>query len=160
MSLIRSLDVLDSRFRPMAEDFLFRCSTAGFRIFVFETLRSDEVQAAYCAQGRKPLAEVNDLRLKAGLSGISEAENRGKITDPPPGGLLTVYKGVGHGNGTAMDVVPMTPNGKLLWSAAPEVWMSIGEIGELCGMIWGGRWKPINERTGLGFDPGHFQLPR
>jgi len=50
-----------------------------------EGYRSDEVQAAYYAQSRQPLAEVNRLRKTAGLEPISAAENRSKITDKKPG---------------------------------------------------------------------------
>jgi hypothetical protein len=158
--LIRSLDALTPTMRERAAYFLQQCETAGHKLFVFETLRTDLVQAAYCVQGRKPLAEVNAARTVAGLGGISEEENHRVITDPPPRGLLTVYKGIGHGNGTAMDVVPISTDGKLLWRSAPEIWLTIGEIAELSGLVWGGRWKPIDKRTKLGCDPNHVQLPR
>jgi hypothetical protein len=160
MGLIRSLDELSPDMRVRADDFLARAQVAGHRLYVFETKRSDAVQAAYCAQGRKPLSEVNTMRAACGLYALGYSDNLRKITDDPPAGLLTVYRDRGHGNGTAMDVVPVTAGGKLLWGAAPDVWKAIGEIGELCGLMWGGRFKPISLRTGLGWDPGHFQLPR
>jgi hypothetical protein len=156
-----SIDALEKRTRERCQLFLDRCAAAGHRLCLFETLRSVEVQAAYCAQGREDLVIVNDRRFKVSLRPISTVENKYKITDEPPAGLLVVNAhGRGHGNGTAFDVVPVTAGGKLLWSSPADVWFAIGEIGELCGLIWGGRWKPKDTRTGLGFDPNHFQLPQ
>lgn len=50
-----------------------------------ETHRGNDVQAAYYAQGRMPLAEVNKLRKAAGLYLLSAAENKRKATDAKPG---------------------------------------------------------------------------
>jgi peptidoglycan L-alanyl-D-glutamate endopeptidase CwlK len=128
-----------------------RCEAENHPIAINETLRDMDVQAAYCAQGRKPLEEVNALRKAAGLWLIGEEENRNKITDEPPLGLETVYRSRGHGNGTAADVVPLR-NGKPWWVAPVSVWEEIGKIGEELGLVWGGRWKTR--------DFPHFQLPR
>jgi peptidoglycan L-alanyl-D-glutamate endopeptidase CwlK len=159
MGIIRSLDALTSDTRKRADDFLAEAKVAGHSLYVLETQRTDEVQAAYCAQGRQPLAEVNALRGKAGLYLINDAQNKNKITDDPPMGLFTVYKGRGHGNGTAFDVVPLTLSGALQWNTPPALWIAIAMIAERCGLYWMGRWKP-DPVTLIGKDPNHFQLPR
>lgn len=60
-----------------------------------------------------------------------------------------------HLTGDAIDVCPYAlyePGGrhKLLWDASHPLWTRIGQIGEVCGMDWGGRWKTTP-------DWGHFQ---
>ena len=57
----------------------------GPKIILVETYRSPAVQAAYYAQGREPLAEVNKLRKAVGLYLLTEKENKGKITNAKPG---------------------------------------------------------------------------
>jgi hypothetical protein len=160
--IINSLDALEQRTRERAQKLIDQCLAIGHRLHIFETLRTVETQNAYYAQGRLPLAEVNGLRAKAGIRPISAGENKYKITYAQATNEL-LYKsknGRCHGNGTAFDVVPITADGKLLWSSPSDVWFAIGEIGELCGLVWGGRWEPKDKRTGLGFDPNHFQLPK
>jgi hypothetical protein len=52
---------------------------------VNETYRPNDVQEAYYAQGRQPLAAVNKLRQAAGLYLLTAAENKKKITNAKPG---------------------------------------------------------------------------
>lgn len=155
MGLINSLDELDPSFLPFANKYLDELTVAGIRHAIIETRRTADVQHAYYAQGRLTLVEVNIRRKTAGLWPISEKENKYKVTDSE----LLVYKGVGHGNGTAMDVVPLNASGKPTWNVATEIWFAMGEIAELSGLDWGGRFKPL-DRNGLGWDPGHVQMRR
>lgn len=59
-----------------------------------------------------------------------------------------------HLTGDAIDVCPYAvfalhgPD-KLQWDAADPVWTRIGQIGEACGLRWGGRWQQR--------DMGHFE---
>ncbi len=53
--------------------------------FLGEVYRSDDVQRALYAQGRRPIGEVNRLRQVAGLALITEVENRSKVTNALPG---------------------------------------------------------------------------
>lgn len=59
-----------------------------------------------------------------------------------------------HLVGRAIDVCPieefrLNGSNKLHWDAADPIWTRIGEIGEQCGLTWGGRWKQR--------DMGHFE---
>jgi peptidoglycan L-alanyl-D-glutamate endopeptidase CwlK len=152
----RDLNLLTDDMRHRLNTAIARLIQADLPTYVYETLRDDEVQAAYCAQGRMPLDEVNALRKSAGLYLITEAQNRSKITTDPPGGLATVYKGVGHGNGTAADLVPLR-DGDLWWNAPEEEWTKRGVIYESAGLVWGGRWAKYGAP---GWDGPHVQLPR
>jgi len=53
--------------------------------FLTEVYRSPDLQRAYYAQGREPMARVNSQRRLVGLSPISEDENRRTITNSKPG---------------------------------------------------------------------------
>lgn len=147
MPLHRDIESLDPRMKVKVQTLIEACKQANIPIFIFETLREQDVQNAYYAQGRMSLTDINDLRKKAGLYELTLRESVNTITDS----VNMVYMGVGHGNGTAVDIVP-TKDGALWWNAPAEVWESIGKIGESIGLVWGGRWKS--------WDGPHFQLAR
>lgn len=51
-----------------------------------------------------------------------------------------------HCDGLAIDVCPydvykLRGGDKLQWDGRDPVWQKIGELGEKCGLKWGGRWK-------------------
>lgn len=59
-----------------------------------------------------------------------------------------------HLVGDAMDVCPYAlyeagGRHKLQWDGSHPLWARIGQIGEACGMRWGGRWRTP--------DLGHFE---
>lgn len=61
-----------------------------------------------------------------------------------------------HLTGEAIDVAPyevyvMHGSNKLQWDGDHPVWKRIGQIGEGCGLVWGGRWRQR--------DFGHFEAP-
>jgi hypothetical protein len=111
----RSLDDLDPRFRPIVVEFLARAIEAKIPLLVVET--------------RRTLAE-HEANVKAGKSWTPHSK---------------------HIRGMAIDVVPYHYYGpgradkRLLWDVkdaaiSDPIWEKLGEIGEACGMKWGGRW--------------------
>lgn len=59
-----------------------------------------------------------------------------------------------HCDGLAIDICPydtfkLVGEDKLRWDANDPIWKKIGEIGEQCGLGWGGRWAHR--------DMGHFE---
>jgi peptidoglycan L-alanyl-D-glutamate endopeptidase CwlK len=108
------------------------------------------VQEAYYAQGRKPLAEINEKRKKAGLYLLDAAEGKRIIT-------WTMQSA--HLVGIAADVVPVV-NGKIPWVITgenAELWLTFGRLGQEAGLEWGGTWTPL-DRYGIGKDAQHYQL--
>lgn len=144
--------LLTQEMQEKLAEMTLRCAKANIPFFVYETLRDQDVQNCYYMQGRASLENVNTERRRAGLYQLDRSENTYTITDS----TNTVYKGVGHGNGTAFDIVPLI-DGKLRWNAPKELWEQIGKIGEECGLVWGGRWAEFGKP---GWDGPHFQLPR
>lgn len=55
------------------------------KFILSEVFRSEDLQRAYYAQGRDPLARVNSQRRLVGLGPITENDNRKKITFSKPG---------------------------------------------------------------------------
>lgn len=112
---------------------------------VMETLRDQNVQDAYYAQGRQPLEQVNALRAIAGLIPIDEKQN---------GSIITHAKISNHTSGNAIDMPPTRIAGSKnpWWNAPAEVWERMATVAEYVGLVAGYHWK--------GFvDSDHFEMP-
>ncbi|MDR0487048.1 MAG: M15 family metallopeptidase [Treponema sp.] len=143
------LQLLKPEVRKFFEDFAGRLDRQGLRYSILETLRTKEVQEAYYAQGRKTLAEINELRKKAGLYLLGEEEGKKVVTQTMESVHLT---------GMAADIVPVI-NGKIPWVITAEnagLWLEFGKLGQEAGLEWGGSWKPLN-RFAIGWDAPHYQ---
>jgi peptidoglycan L-alanyl-D-glutamate endopeptidase CwlK len=144
------LDLLQPEARPYFDRFLNKLEQRGLRYSVLETLRTQAVQEAYYAQGRRPLEEINELRKKAGLYLLGETEGKKIVTKT----MRSV-----HLTGTAADIVPVL-DGKIPWNIAAEtagLWLAFGRLGEEAGLEWGGGWPPL-DRFGIGWDTPHYQI--
>ena len=143
------IQLLKPEVRPFFEAFLTALDKQGLQYSVIETLRTIEVQTAYYAQGRKPLDEINELRKKAGLYLLSEAEGKKIVTKTMQSVHLT---------GRAADIVPIV-NGKIPWNINAEnaeLWKTFGRLGQEAGLEWGGTW-PEFDKFGIGWDAPHYQ---
>jgi peptidoglycan L-alanyl-D-glutamate endopeptidase CwlK len=146
---MRKIDLLRQDVKPYFEEFIARLDKAGLRYSVLETLRTQAVQEAYYAQGRKPLEEVNELRKAAGLYLLGEAEGKRIVTKTMQSVHLT---------GCAADIAPVV-GGKIPWAVTAEnagLWKEFGRLGQEAGLEWGGSWKPF-DRFGIGWDAPHYQ---
>ncbi|GAB2865844.1 M15 family metallopeptidase domain-containing protein [Hymenobacter ruber] len=83
----------------------------GLRPRLGETYRPANVQLAYHAQGRKPLAEINQLRHIAGLAPIGPVEAKRIITQALPG-----QSAHGFNPSRAFDVQLLKPTGEIDWT--------------------------------------------
>ena len=137
---MKDVELLKEPFKALVKEFLSELAKAGIRVLISETLRTPQVQAAYFAQGRKALAEVNRLRVSAGLWQISEKENKSKVT-------WTLKSK--HLDGLAIDVVP-EKDGTFWWNAPDDVWKKISDVGVMCGLESGYTWKQK--------DAPHFEM--
>jgi hypothetical protein len=103
------------------------------RYVVFEGRRSVKVQEAYYAQGRKSLEEVNAKRKAAGLYALrSERDNY----------VITWTLKSRHIDGYAMDVLPLTGEGKPTWDLAHyrKAFQAIRDCGRQAGLECGADW--------------------
>jgi peptidoglycan LD-endopeptidase CwlK len=125
---------------------------ANIHFIVTQTLRSNEEQIAYYAQGRQSLEEVNELRKIAKLPPIADDENRHVITR-----AKTVWDSY-HAYGRAFDVAVISSEGKINWSESIDWdsdgisdWIELGKLGESIGLEWGGNFSSLR-------DLPHFQF--
>lgn len=88
----------------------------GLRPRLGETSRLPAVQAAYFAQGRRPLVEINRLRNIAHLAPIGSVEGGRKITNAQPGQSAHNFL-----PSRAFDVQMARPDGSIDWSDAPYI---------------------------------------
>jgi hypothetical protein len=144
------INLLIPAVRPFFEAFLASLDKCGLRYSVLETLRTQEVQDAYYAQGREGLEEINRLRKIAGLYllGADEAKR-----------IVTNTRRSPHQDGIAADIVPVMNNGKIPWTITEEnaeLWLTFGRLGREAGLEWGGAWTPL-DKFGIGWDAPHYQ---
>ena len=110
-------------------------------IAISETKRELAVQMAYYSRGRMDPKDVRMMYAVAGLYDPSDIECRTINTN-------TLRSK--HIQGLAIDLVPVK-DGQYWWNAPQQVWERMGEIGENCGLKWGGRWKDLQ-------DCPHFEI--
>ena len=111
----RSIDELLEPVAERARKFLVECDRAEIDILITSTYRDLESQARLYAQGRALPGQI--------------------VTWAKPGDSW-------HNWRRAFDVVPLR-NGKPVWSIRgldKDLWVKIGEIGQACGLEWGGAW--------------------
>jgi peptidoglycan L-alanyl-D-glutamate endopeptidase CwlK len=129
----RQLSDLHPTLHRMANDFIMRCENFGIDLLIYCTYRSPTEQTALYAQGREPLDTTNLLRKQAGLYALSPGQNQIVVTHAPAGESFHNYR-------LAFDCVSMDV-GKPVWDEADPVWQRMGEIGEIVGLLWAGRWN-------------------
>ena len=119
----------------------FEKAVPGATLVPYEGHRTHAEQAAYYAQGRKPLDEVNSLRRAAGLAPIRTAENAVRITWAKPG-----ESPHNEDPSEAVDLV-VKCRGVLTWNPRIDCdsdgildYQEMGELAKEVGLAWGGRW--------------------
>lgn len=130
----------------------FPAVVPGATLEPYDGYRTLAEQAAYFAQGRKPLDEVNRLRKQAGLALIGTTDNAHKITWARPG------ESTHNDNPSiAVDVV-IRCHGVRSWNPRLDCdrdgipdYQEMGEYAEELGLLWGGRWKQR--------DLSHLEIP-
>jgi hypothetical protein len=141
-------------------EFLKAMDKACLRFRVTSTGRDYKVQVALYAQGRESLANVNAYRMAAGLSPITEKENRNRVTwtlnslhvirrddNDPDNDYAEAFDIVLYnGGGRAHYDVKVDAN-----AASGPDYDEAGRIGESVGLVWGGRFRNP--------DRPHYQRP-
>lgn len=156
MGVCRNIETLAPVMQLRVKRFLAECKRQGIKVEVIETVRSEDVQKAYFAQGRESLEVVNELRKKAGLYLLSESENKKTITNCDGVKNKSNHQKRADGWGYAIDIAPVNNSGSIWWNAPEQVWQEIGLLAESFGLDWcaggyGATW-------GKGWDNPHFEL--
>ena len=125
----REIASLHPQFQPIARDWQARMARAGIEYVITFTYRTPADQVRLKREGK---SKVDFGYHNAGLAFDFTAKVAGKAvdTDTAPRDLLISWAGLMRQGGV---------------------------IGENLGMVWGGRWTPLNAVTGLGWDPFHLE---
>lgn len=108
----------------------------GIKFAITSTRRTMYEQIALYAQGRRPLVTVNELRDRAKMRRITEAENAYTVTNCDGVKVLSRHQG-----GKAIDIVPATDRGNPIWPPPSDArWEEIAAVMKGCGFAWGGDW--------------------
>lgn len=122
----KNLEDLLPLVKEKANEFLSKCKEKGYTISITSTYRSPEEQDTLYAQGRTAPGNV--------------------VTNSKAGGSFHNYR-------VAFDFVPLI-NGQPDWSDK-SLFTKIGEIGESCGLEWGGRWTSFIDIPHLQYTAGY-----
>lgn len=146
----RMMSDLEPSLAKKAYQFLEKCREAGLPVHITCTGRTEREQAALYAQGRKPLAEVNEMRKACGLWMLKDEDNRRPITWTMQSKhiiRLDAATGMALNHARAFDVA-LVRDKQMVWELKVDIndndipdWEEIGRLGEACGLVWGGRWK-------------------
>lgn len=105
--------LLAPRFREAVDAAIAECAAKGLPAMVYETYRSDELQAVYYARGRTVTPP----------------------TKPVTNAMSNLYSW--HGYGLAVDVIHRTK----AWDVGTEWFAQVAEVFKSLGCKWGGDWK-------------------
>lgn len=113
------------------------------------TARTVAEQVALHAQGRKPLDEVNQLRIAAGLPVLTSEDQNKKVTwTLQSKHLIDLDDGNPDNDRSRAFDIAITRDGKPVWDVKVDVngdkvsdYQQAGIIGESVGLRWGGRFK-------------------
>lgn len=121
----RKIEDLHPKVQAMCNEFVKKCDEAGIDVLITSTYRDNASQNALYAQGRTTPGK--------------------KVTNAPAGKSW-------HNWRVAFDFVPVV-HGKAQWNDT-ATFNKCGEIGELCGLEWAGRWKSFRELAHMQFTGG------
>lgn len=127
----RSLDDLDSRLKPLAQEVIAECLSFGIHVTVICTLRSEAEQA-------------DEIRKHQSWTAQSK-----HLAQPPEGKSL------------AIDLAPTAYIGMTDWNPLGPLWWKIARAGVdrglRSGMDWRGVGLPAVGTDRPQFDPGHLE---
>lgn len=145
----RALSDLEPGLEAKARLFLKLCAERGLPVHITCTGRTEAEQLALYAQGREPLAAVNEKRSACGLWSLKEEENRIVTWTMESRHLVKFDQATGAllRKARAFDVA-IVKDKQFIWELKVDVndndipdWNELGALGEECGLVWGGRWK-------------------
>lgn len=154
--MIGQVKILHPAFRAAVDHILNDMRSKGWDPIIGSGMRNAEEQNALYAQGRESLQHVNELRLRAKLPPLKQAENLKPVTYAKSGSsyhnLPEMLVGDGGSRvtrayGYAVDIVDR----KRGWDIGkPKFWSDLGSLAKKYGCEWGGDWKKP--------DPAHVQM--
>ena len=145
----RKIEDMTVKMQQMFSAFKAKMDIAKIPFIVTCTARSVKEQQALYAQGKETLKDTNTLRAMAGMSLITEAENKSKVTWTMASKHIVDLDDSNKDNDKARAFdFAILKDGKATWDIKVNVnnndvsdYMEAGIIGESAGLKWGGRFK-------------------
>ena len=121
---------LEPATRQLCDAFIHQCHLLGIEVAICQTLRTRDEQELLYAKGRTRPGEPCHHR--------DGARPVGSCSVHPLGATVTQVHYGWHNAGRAFDFLFVNPGGGRSWEGS---WEAAGAVGEVLGMVWGGRWR-------------------
>lgn len=157
----RDINKLHPKLKAKVQPFIEGCKARGIDVIITCTDRDYQTQVALYAQGRQSLDEVNKLRKIAGMVGITDAQNKKRITWTLASRHIPRLDDTDPKNDypTAFDYA-VVKNGKAIWDVKASLdgddipdYLECAEVAKDLGLEAGAFWKKPSKP-----DYPHIQL--
>lgn len=145
----RDINLLHAKLKAKIQPFIDGCKAKGIDVIITCTSRDFKEQVALFAQGRQPLAETNRLRKMAGMVGITEQQNKARVTwTLASRHIINLDDDITSNNlSTAFDYAVMK-NGKAIWDVKASLdgddipdYLECANVAKELGLEAGAFWK-------------------
>ena len=145
----RDLNLLHPQLQGLIPIFIQKCKEVGHDVIITCTGRDFKEQVALYAQGRQPLNEVNRLRKIVGWAGLTEAQNKKRVTWTLASRHIINLDDNDRKNdkATAFDFA-IVKNGKAVWDVKVSLdgddipdYLECAKVAQSLGLESGAFWK-------------------
>lgn len=145
----RDLNLLHPQLQDLVPIFIQKCKEVGHEVIITCTGRDFKEQVALYAQGRQPLNEVNRLRKIVGWTGLTEQQNKKRVTWTLASRHIINLDDTNKKNdkATAFDFA-IIKNGKAIWDVKADIdadgvadYLECAKVAQSLGLESGAFWK-------------------
>lgn len=145
----RDLNLLHPQLQDLVPVFIQKCKEVGHDVIITCTGRDFKEQVALYAQGRQPLNEVNRLRKIVGWVGLTDEQNKKRVTWTLASRHIINLDDTNKQNdkATAFDFA-IVKNGKAIWDVKADIdadgvadYLECAKIAQSLGLESGAFWK-------------------
>jgi len=145
----RDINKLHPKLKNKVQPFIEGCKARGIDVIITCTGRDFKEQVALYAQGRQPLNEVNRLRKIVGWAGLTEAQNKKRVTWTLASRHIINLDDNDRKNdkATAFDFA-IVKNGKAVWDVKADIdtdgvadYLECAKVAQSLGLESGAFWK-------------------
>jgi len=145
----RDINKLHPKLKNKVQPFIEGCKARGIDVIITCTGREFKEQVALYAQGRQPLNEVNRLRKIVGWAGLTEAQNKKRVTWTLASRHIINLDDNDRKNdkATAFDFA-IVKNGKAVWDVKADIdtdgvadYLECAKVAQSLGLESGAFWK-------------------
>lgn len=145
----RDLNLLHPRLQDLVPTFIQKCKEVGHEVIITCTARDFKEQVALYAQGRQLLNEVNRLRKIVGWVGLTDDQNKKRVTWTLASRHIINLDDTDKNNdkATAFDFA-IIKNGKAIWDMKADIdadgvadYLECANVAKDLGLEAGAFWK-------------------